>query len=167
MASMHQDVGSTDQVPQSIPSTSETPAQANDTVLDNKAMHSKLLKTALAVIAGYNAWNMDAIMAPRAENCTHRVYPDRLGRPTLNNTAYRAYFSSLLPYFENFTVTVTGTYVDEAANRVALQAFSKANSVLGPYGNEYGRCSPDICFPKEAPFPKATQSMLYRNADIK
>jgi ketosteroid isomerase-like protein len=100
-------------------------------------MHSTLLKTALSVIAGYNAWNIDAIMAPRSENCTHRVYPDRLGRPTLNRTAYITYFSSLLPFFDNFTVTVTGTYVDEERNQVAVQAFSKADSVLGPYGNEY------------------------------
>ena len=100
-------------------------------------MQSKLLTTALSVIAGYNAWNMDAIMAPRSENCTHRVYPDRLGRPTLNRTAYITYFSSLLPFFDNFTVTVTGQYVDEERNQVALQAFSKADSVLGPYGNEY------------------------------
>lgn len=100
-------------------------------------MTSKLLTTAMAVIAGYNAWNMDAIMAPRSANCTHRVYPDRLGRPLLNRTAYVDYFSSLLPFFDNFTVTVTDTYVDEAKNQVAVQCFSKANSVLGPYGNEY------------------------------
>ncbi|KAH7379122.1 hypothetical protein DE146DRAFT_773845 [Phaeosphaeria sp. MPI-PUGE-AT-0046c] len=98
---------------------------------------SKLLTTALAVIAGYNSWNMDAILAPRAPNCTHRVYPNRLGRPTLNITEYDAYFSSLLPYFKNFTVTVVDAYVDEAANRVALQAASTATSVIGPYANEY------------------------------
>jgi hypothetical protein len=100
-------------------------------------MGSKLLKTAMTVIAGYNAWDMDAIMAPRSENCTHRVYPDRLGRPLLNRTEYITYFSSLLPFFDNFTVTVTDTYVDEKRNQVAVQAFSRADSVLGPYGNEY------------------------------
>lgn len=98
---------------------------------------SQLFTTAMAVIAGYNAWNMDAIMAPRTDNVTHRVYPDRLDRPLLNRTAYISYFSSLLPYFDNFTVTVTDTYVDEDKNQVAVQAFSRADSVLGPYGNEY------------------------------
>lgn len=98
---------------------------------------SKLLTTALVAIAGYNSWNMDAILAPRTSNCTQRVYPNRLDRPTLNNTEYDAYFSSLLPYFKNFTVTVIDAYVDEKANRVALQAASTATSVIGPYANEY------------------------------
>jgi hypothetical protein len=98
---------------------------------------SKLFTTALSVIAGYNSWNMDAILAPRTPNCTHRVYPDRLNRPKLNNTEYDAYFSSLLPYFKNFTVDVIDAYVDEDANKVALQAASTATSVIGPYANEY------------------------------
>lgn len=98
---------------------------------------SKLLTTALAVVAGYNQWDIDAILAPRAPNCTHRVYPLRLPRPTLNNTAYRGYFSGILPYFKNFNVTVMDAYVDEQANRVALQASSTAESVIGPYANEY------------------------------
>jgi hypothetical protein len=98
---------------------------------------SKLLTTALAVVAGYNEWNMDAILAPRAENCTHRVYPARLNRPAMNNTAYNEYFSNFLPYFRNFNVTVIDAYVDEQANRVALQAKSSAESVVGPYANEY------------------------------
>jgi hypothetical protein len=112
---------------------------------------SKLLTTALALIAAYNSWNIDAILAPRALNCTHRVYPNRLGRPTLNNTEYEAYFSSLLPYFKNFTVAVVSAYVDEEANRVALQAASTATSVIGPYANEYvlmlkmTECKTQIC----------------------
>ncbi|KAL5117053.1 hypothetical protein ACEQ8H_005012 [Pleosporales sp. CAS-2024a] len=89
------------------------------------------------MIEGYNAWNMDAILAPRAPNCTHRVYPNRLGRPTMNNTEYEAYFSAFLPYFANFRVTVLDAYVDEEANQVALQAASTATSAIGPYANEY------------------------------
>jgi hypothetical protein len=98
---------------------------------------SKLLTTALALIAGYNKWNIEAILAPRAENCTHRVYPLRLPRPTLNITAYREYFGRILPYFKDFNVTIMDAYVDENANRVAIQASSTAMSVIGPYANEY------------------------------
>ncbi|EAT83022.2 hypothetical protein HBI56_070200 [Parastagonospora nodorum] len=98
---------------------------------------SKLLTTALAVVAGYNEWNMEAILAPRAENCIQRVYPDRLGRASYNNTEYNEYFSKFLPYFKNFNVTIIDTFVDESANRVAIQAKSSADSVVGHYGNEY------------------------------
>lgn len=98
---------------------------------------SKLLTTALAFIAGYNEWNMDAILAPRAENCMHRVYPARLSRPNMNNTEYRTYFSAFLPLYKDFNVMIIDAYVDESANRVALQATSTATSVIGPYANEY------------------------------
>jgi hypothetical protein len=98
---------------------------------------SKLLETALAVIASYNAWNADAILAHRAPNCTQRTFPERLGVAPLNNTAYRGFISTIMPYFANFTVTVLDTYVDEANNRVAMQALGSAESVVGPYRNEY------------------------------
>jgi hypothetical protein len=100
-------------------------------------MTSRLLTTALAVIAGYNQWDQDAILAPRAANCTQQTYPARLGAAPLNNTAYKEFISSIIPYFDNYTVTVTDTYVDEVQNRVAMQALGSADSVVGPYRNEY------------------------------
>lgn len=98
---------------------------------------SQLLTTALAVIAGYNQWDKDAILAPRAPNCTQRTFPERLGVAPLNNTAYGAFISQIMPYFANFTVNITDTFVDEANNRVAMQARGSADSVIGPYRNEY------------------------------
>jgi ketosteroid isomerase-like protein len=98
---------------------------------------SKLLTTAMAVINGFNQWDIDAMLAPRAANCTQRDYPYRLDSPYRTNAEVATFFSSILPYFTNFTVTVTDTFVDEENNRVALQAFSRANSVVGPYRNEY------------------------------
>lgn len=102
-----------------------------------KNMGTTLLRTAMAVIAGYNEWNTDAILAPRASNCTQRTFPARLGVTPLNNTAYAGFITTIMPYFANFTVTVLDTYVDEANNRVAMQALGSADSVIGPYRNEY------------------------------
>lgn len=97
----------------------------------------KLLTTALAVIAGYNQWDTAAILAPRTSNCTQRTFPERLGVAPLNNTMYGTFISSIMPYFANFTVTIVDTYVDEANKRVAMQALGSADSVIGPYRNEY------------------------------
>jgi hypothetical protein len=91
----------------------------------------------MAVIASYNQWDTDAIIAPRAPNCTQRTFPERLGAAPMNNTAYQGFISTIMPYFSNFTVTVLDTYVDEAHNRVAMQALGSAESVVGPYRNEY------------------------------
>jgi len=60
--------------------------------------------TAQAVIDGYNAWNMDKIMAYRTEDCTQQVLPASLGRPVMNNTQYRERFSQMIPHFRNFKV---------------------------------------------------------------
>ena len=56
------------------------------------------------VIDGYNAWNMDKIMAYRTADCTQQVLPASLGRPIQNNTQYRERFSQMLPHFRNFKV---------------------------------------------------------------
>ncbi|KAI4633714.1 uncharacterized protein J4E87_000878 [Alternaria ethzedia] len=61
--------------------------------------------TAKAVIDGYNAWNMDKIMAYRTEDCTQQVLPASLGRPVMNNTQYR----------ERFTDSDIGPYANEYA----------------------------------------------------
>jgi hypothetical protein len=63
--------------------------------------------TAQAVIDGYNAWNMDKILAYRTPDCTQQVLPASLGRPIMNNTQYRERFSQMLPCFRNFKVTHT------------------------------------------------------------
>jgi hypothetical protein len=36
-------------------------------------------KTKLALIEGYNSGDMDKIMAPRTEDCTHEVVPGQPG----------------------------------------------------------------------------------------
>jgi len=60
--------------------------------------------TAHTVIDGYNAWNMDKIMAYRTADCTQQVHPASLGRPIMNNTQYRERFSQMIPHFRNFKV---------------------------------------------------------------
>lgn len=98
---------------------------------------SQLPKTALSVIDGYNKWDMDAIIAPRAEECTQHVLPYRLGRPAMANAQYREYFSAIMPYFSAFHVEVLDIVEDALNNKVAINARSKGDTVIGPYANEY------------------------------
>jgi ketosteroid isomerase-like protein len=98
---------------------------------------SELLQTALAAVDGYNKWDIDAILAPRADSCTQEILPKSLGRPLLNNKDYRAYFEPLLPAFKNFTVTILDVIEDSENHKVVIHASSTADSVVGPYKNEY------------------------------
>lgn len=98
---------------------------------------SQLYQTALSVIDGYNKWDIDAILAPRASDCTQEVLPYRLGRPAMGNTDYREYFSKLMPCFSAFHVEVLDVVEDSQNHKVAISARSQGQTVIGPYANEY------------------------------
>lgn len=55
----------------------------------------------------------------------------------MNNTEYAVYLKRILPWFRDFRVYVTDVVEDEAANKVVLHARSTAQTVVGPYANEY------------------------------
>lgn len=105
--------------------------------MDIDKSKSQLLRTALAAIDGYNKWDIGAIMAPRAPHCTQQILPKSLERPLLNNTDYRAYFAPMLPAFKNFHVTIIDVVEDSQNHKVTVHASSTADSVVGPYKNEY------------------------------
>ena len=98
---------------------------------------SDLIKTAMKAVDGYNKWNIDAILEPRAPNCTQQVLPARLERPQLNNSEYREYFSTIMPLFKGFHIEVMDITEDSKRHQVALHAKSQAETALGAYANEY------------------------------
>ncbi|KAI3318184.1 hypothetical protein HD806DRAFT_512762 [Xylariaceae sp. AK1471] len=105
--------------------------------MSSEATPSRRRQTALAVIDAYNKWSMDAIMAVRTDDCIQQILPKSLGRPEMDNTAYAAYFSAVIPYFEGFTVTINELLEDAQENKVVLWANSTATTPVGPYNNEY------------------------------
>ena len=95
------------------------------------------LETAHSVIAGFNTWTPESVMAFRAPNCLHQVLPASLGRRPLNNEEYAAYFIPLMPAFRKFQLTVHDVVNDEAARKVAMHVTSTAETDIGKYKNEY------------------------------
>lgn len=99
---------------------------------------SQLLQTALRVINGYQNWDLDAIFAPRAENCTQQVLPASLTRPPLSNSQYREYLANgVVPHFKNFQLNVVDIVEDTKHSKVVMHAQSQADTAIGPYVNEY------------------------------
>ncbi|KAH8195862.1 hypothetical protein TruAng_009964 [Truncatella angustata] len=76
-------------------------------------------------------------MAWRAESCIHEILPKSLKQPPMDNATYRAYFTTQLPLFKNFHVTVHEVFEDVVGKQVAVWCSSTADSVVGPYQNEY------------------------------
>jgi hypothetical protein len=50
---------------------------------------------------------------------------------------YERYFSAMIPYFRNFTLSVNDIFEDERENKVIVWAQSTADTNVGPYANEY------------------------------
>ena len=98
---------------------------------------STLFQTAMSLISGNNAWDIDAIIYPRAPNCTQQVLPARLGRPLMDNDSYRQFFTAIMPMFEDWTLTAYDVAEDQKANKVVIHAGSTATTPLGEYKNEY------------------------------
>ncbi|TKA65024.1 hypothetical protein B0A55_10565 [Friedmanniomyces simplex] len=94
-------------------------------------------RTAKAVVDGYNKWDIDAIMAVRADNCIHHVLPKSLGREPRNNEDYRKYFASIMPLFKDFTIWSENEIYDVQAKKAALHMSSTATTPIGDYSNEY------------------------------
>ena len=96
-----------------------------------------LLSTAQEATQSYNTWTIESILSFRTPTCLHYILPSSLDRPPLTNEQYATYFSTIMPAFERFHLTLHDTIVDEAARKVSMHASSTASTVLGPYNNEY------------------------------
>lgn len=51
--------------------------------------------TADAWLTGFKHWNVDELVAPRADDCLHEIYPTTLGLPPSTNADFRAFFEPL------------------------------------------------------------------------
>jgi len=61
--------------------------------------------TTAAFVAGYNAWDIDAILETWAPDCVQLVLPVSLGREQRTKEEYRVNFTEKIqPLFKNFTV---------------------------------------------------------------
>lgn len=98
---------------------------------------SPLLQTAVSLIDGYNSWKMDAIMAPRAPDCTQKVYPARLNRPAMGNDEYRQYFMGVMDQFKDYHLEILEATEDLKRHTVVLHLQATAKTAIGDYANEF------------------------------
>ncbi|KAI4144770.1 MAG: hypothetical protein LQ340_006538 [Diploschistes diacapsis] len=98
-----------------------------------------LITTAYALVNSYRTWTMDAIMSLRSTDCIHRILPASRKQPPRSNEDYRAFFSTMIPVFQDFTPSIKEeeTLVDEESRKVAMHIQSHATTAFGDYDNEY------------------------------
>jgi ketosteroid isomerase-like protein len=99
----------------------------------------KLLQLGKNLVAGYNAWDIDSILSIRTPDCVWHILPGSRARSFRNNEEYRKFFSTMIPAFKNFTLSLIDedTAIDVENRLITLHLKSTADSVIGPYANEY------------------------------
>ena len=98
---------------------------------------SKLLRTAIAAVDGFNTFTAQAIIAPFTPTATHQILPFSLQRPEWSNEGYIEYLKPILTEFKNFKLTLVDAVEDQTRNKVVLHATSRADTPVGEYRNEY------------------------------
>ncbi|PSR79371.1 hypothetical protein BD289DRAFT_485587 [Coniella lustricola] len=94
-------------------------------------------KLATEMIGAYRSWDLDKIISLRADDCITTILPKSLEVPPMKNDEYKKFFSFSMPLFKNFNPKIIDIVDDEKANKVAVWCESTADSVVGPYTNEY------------------------------
>lgn len=51
--------------------------------------------TADAWLTGFKHWDVEELVAPRADDCVHEIYPTTMGIPPSTNADFRAFFEPL------------------------------------------------------------------------
>ncbi|OCK76594.1 hypothetical protein K432DRAFT_385340 [Lepidopterella palustris CBS 459.81] len=102
---------------------------------------STIRKTTLSVLAGYEHQSIEEIMAFCTPDCIHVFSPSSLSisRTPMSNTAYSAFYASVLPKIWNFKLTISEIIESPQSNKVVVFASSTADSKagVGTYGQEY------------------------------
>lgn len=68
------------------------------------SLRETMKRTTQAQLDGYRKWNVEAIVAPRADDCIYTYHPESMGRPPMNNDQFKDWFSTMIPLLKDFDV---------------------------------------------------------------
>ena len=94
-------------------------------------------KTAEAVIAAFNAMDVETIISYRNERCTRTFLPASMGLQPQDNATYYSSLKALKAIFHNFSLTINDLVEDKEAHRICMWLSAKADTLAGEYVNEY------------------------------
>lgn len=93
--------------------------------------------TANAVVAAFNAMDVDAIASYRSPDCQRILLPSSLGLPSQDNATYIKSLHQLKAIFKNFSLTIDEIMEDTRTRTMCLWLTARADTDAGLYENEY------------------------------
>lgn len=100
---------------------------------------AQLIETATALVRAFETCEVEDVLAKRSAKSTQHLLPESLGRPALDLDGFRQHIQRIKQLIPNgFRVTFNKEpIVDEAARKVVVFAKTSAETISGPYHNEY------------------------------
>lgn len=94
-------------------------------------------RTAEALVAAFNAMDVDAIMALRTADCKRHIFPKSLGHSVQDYTTVARLLHRLKTVFHNFRMSVDDLIEDVGQRKIVLWLHVRADTLVGEYVNEY------------------------------
>lgn len=98
---------------------------------------SSMRQTADAVVAAFNSMDIPNILAYRTPDCQRIYLPSSMGYPPQDNATYGRSLVQLKAVFSNFSLAIDDIVEDSNAQTICLWLRARADTVVGPYENEY------------------------------
>ena len=105
--------------------------------MDETQSRTTQRRTAEAVVAAFNAMDVEAIMSHRNEQCTRTFLPTSMGLQPQDNATYYSSLKALKAIFHDFSLTINEMIEDKEARRICMWLSAKADTLAGEYVNEY------------------------------
>lgn len=94
-------------------------------------------QTAAAVVAAFNAMDVDAIISHRATDALRYFVPATMGHKPQGNETYAGSLRRLRAIFQTFSLTINDILEDGETHRICMWLTAKADTTAGEYVNEY------------------------------
>ena len=103
-------------------------------------MLSKERQTADALVAAFNSWDIDTIIALRTPECKRVFLPSSLKYPAQDNEKFRAILLGWKSVLNPLEVTVTdvieGTSIETGKKKIVLYIIARGDTPVGAYNDE-------------------------------
>ncbi|KAL5363430.1 hypothetical protein BJX96DRAFT_155719 [Aspergillus floccosus] len=100
----------------------------------------RLLESTRVWIENMRDFSPEAVLSNRTDDCTSYLAPRTVGSKRMDNDRYREGFIQVAGQLKNFQLEFVdgeGPIVDEVNRKVVLHMKSHAETISGPYENEY------------------------------
>ena len=104
------------------------------------AIREQLWETAKKSLLSFGELTPESVIAARAPDCLHRIFPTTMGHPTRTNEQWAEFIMELKKTMPDVRYIIPDDFepiIDERKKAVFTYVKSASNTTVGPYANQY------------------------------